>query len=133
MRNITGTVRSTPTHWLPVLSNITPPDLRRKQFLVREYQKAKNSPGTPLHEDLEVHHSHRFRSRRLPLRMAEDLVNENCNLQDKWKEKWEQSHLQSPLFDFDANRSTEFDLQGKLWTTLNRLRTCHDRAKSTGG
>lgn len=130
MRNITGTVRSTPTPWLPVLSNIPPPDLRRKQFLVREYQKAKNSPGTPLHEDLEVNHPHRLRSRRPPLRMAEDLVNENFNLQDKWKEKWEQSHLRSPLFDFDADRSTEFDLQRKLWTTLNRLRTCHGRTKS---
>src|SRR5699024_6056614 len=30
MQVITGTLRSTPTEWLPVLSNIAPPVLRRK-------------------------------------------------------------------------------------------------------
>lgn len=40
MRTITGTIKSTPIHWLPVLSNITPPPhIRRIYSLVREWDK----------------------------------------------------------------------------------------------
>jgi len=35
MRVISGALKSTPLEWLPVLSNIFPPDIRRKQALVR--------------------------------------------------------------------------------------------------
>jgi len=34
MRVISGALKSTPLGWLPVLSNITPPNIRRKQALV---------------------------------------------------------------------------------------------------
>jgi hypothetical protein len=38
MRLITGTVKSTELQWLPVLSNIAPPKLRREATLFRELQ-----------------------------------------------------------------------------------------------
>ncbi|KAI8430670.1 hypothetical protein MSG28_000865 [Choristoneura fumiferana] len=39
MRLVTGCMRPTPTHWLPALSNIAPPHLRREQCLHRELDK----------------------------------------------------------------------------------------------
>jgi len=37
MRIIEGTLKSTPLKWLPVLSNIAPPKIQRKQALIREW------------------------------------------------------------------------------------------------
>lgn len=39
MRFITGTIKSTPLPWLPVLSNIVPPELRRKSMLKKVLDK----------------------------------------------------------------------------------------------
>lgn len=38
MRTITGTVSSTPVEWLPALSGILPPSIRRKNNLLTRYQ-----------------------------------------------------------------------------------------------
>lgn len=43
MRIISGTIKSTPLAWLPVLSNIAPPNLRREEALVREYRKIQDN------------------------------------------------------------------------------------------
>jgi hypothetical protein len=40
MRLITGTVKSTELQWLPVLSNIAPPKLRREAALFRELKNS---------------------------------------------------------------------------------------------
>lgn len=34
---MTGTVKSTPLQWLPVLANIKPPPIRRKEALIKKY------------------------------------------------------------------------------------------------
>ena len=52
MRIITGSIKSTPIEWLPVLSHIEPPRVRRKQILVREYKKIIANPDLPIHQDL---------------------------------------------------------------------------------
>ena len=49
MRMISGTIRSTPIQWLPVLSHIPPPHLRRYNALMNEYKNCllytSPSPG----------------------------------------------------------------------------------------
>ena len=56
MRIVSGTIKSTPLPWLPVLSNIVPPDLRRKQFLVRTIQSSVHAPinNSTLSPDLQL-------------------------------------------------------------------------------
>lgn len=46
MRIITGTVESTTVEWLPALSNIAPPSIRRQNNLLNEHM--------PLNKDLEL-------------------------------------------------------------------------------
>jgi len=42
MRVISGTVKSTPLQWIPVLTNIEPPNLRRKEKLIKMIEKTEN-------------------------------------------------------------------------------------------
>nr|CAI5818496.1 unnamed protein product [Callosobruchus analis] len=49
MRTITGSLRCTPLHWLPISSGITPPDLRRNSALLREAHKIDFNP---IHQDI---------------------------------------------------------------------------------
>lgn len=125
MRIITGTVKSTPINWLPALANIPPPEIRRKNALIREYRKAINSPNTPLHNDLNQPQRNRLKSRKPPLRTAAQLDKENFMVTEAWKQSWEEKGLTSPFFDFDANRTKEFSLPRKSWCGLNRIRTKH--------
>lgn len=64
MRIITGSLKSTPLDWLPVLSNIPPSDLRRKEATLKEYRKILNSPNVPLHNDILQYSSPRLKSRK---------------------------------------------------------------------
>ena len=52
MRIITGTVRSCPLPWLPVLPDIHPPYLRRKASTDKLVAKALLHPEWGLHKDL---------------------------------------------------------------------------------
>ena len=93
MRVVSGTVRSTPTPWLPVLSDIAPPDLRRKNALLREYQNAINSPNMPLHDDLQLPPPYRLKSRHPPLVSAVNLINNHFSVNKVWSETWSQSQF----------------------------------------
>lgn len=48
---ITGTIRPTPTYWLPLLNNIEPPAIRRIQAWLREHRKIQDNPDLPVQED----------------------------------------------------------------------------------
>lgn len=123
MRLISGTVRSTPLNWLPALCDIVPPDIRRKEALLREYVKAMSSPETPLFIDLQHYVPSRLKSRNPPLVLAEQLFSSN------WQPSYTPS-ISSPLFDCSMNRREEFLLPRKIWCNMNRLRTGHGRSRS---
>jgi hypothetical protein len=53
MRLITGTVKSTELQWLPVLSNIAPPKLRREAALFRELKNIWINGKSLLFEELQ--------------------------------------------------------------------------------
>ena len=52
MRLIPGTVRSTPLPWLPVLSNIEPPALRRKAATDKLVEKIVKHDSWPIQPDI---------------------------------------------------------------------------------
>ena len=52
MRLISGTLRSTLLPWLPVLSNIEPPALRRKATIDRMVEKTVKHDGWPIQRDI---------------------------------------------------------------------------------
>lgn len=64
MRTITGTLRSTPLPWLPVLSNIPPPHLRRQEATAKLLAKVNANDRLPLREDILSHPKARLSSRR---------------------------------------------------------------------
>ena len=52
MRLISGTLRSTPLPWLPVLSNIEPPALRRKAVTHKLVEKIVKHDSWPIQPDI---------------------------------------------------------------------------------
>lgn len=59
MRIITGTIKSTLLHWLPVITNITLPHLRRGNALLKEWKNATVTWGylhTPSKILFKIHH-----------------------------------------------------------------------------
>jgi len=50
---ISGTLRSTPLPWLPVLSNIEPPALRRKAAADKLMEKIVKHDSQPIQPDIQ--------------------------------------------------------------------------------
>ena len=113
MRTISGTIRSTPVHWLPVLSNIPPPHLRRKTALLNEWVKVSQNECVPLHTDLQSLPAKRLQSRKPAYEEAERLVESGFDQRAEWKREWREasprnSHLPSSL----AQRANAARLSG---------------------
>lgn len=127
MRIISGTVHSTPLTWLPALSNIAPPAIRRQSALLSQHRKILNNPQIPLHNDLQMPIVQRLKSRKPPIVTAIDLYHKGFNPKEAWKLLWLDTGTNSPLFNFDTHQSNtpEFTLPRKIWCNLNRLRTGH--------
>lgn len=84
---ISGKVRITPTDWFPILSNISTPNLRRKQSLYKEYNKIFLNQELPIHSDIADLNIDRLCSRKLPLSSnILDNTDDNAefNLHDAW-------------------------------------------------
>nr|CAI5850760.1 unnamed protein product [Callosobruchus analis] len=86
MRLISGAVCPTPTYWLPLLSNLYPPQVRRTGALVKEFRKLQENPNLPLHSDIPTLRRNRLRSRKPPVWKAEQLVNNNVETVDLWNQ-----------------------------------------------
>lgn len=129
MRIVSGTIKSTPTHWLPILSHIPPADLRRKNGLLREYRKAINNLQLPIHRDIPDLEKKRLRSRHPAMVTAKELHNANFNMIETWKEQWQEvcpEHCQAlPCI---TERPPGYELPRKIWSSLNRIRTNHGRS-----
>ncbi|KAF0767890.1 Uncharacterized protein FWK35_00004245 [Aphis craccivora] len=93
--------RSTPLKWLPVLSNIAPPKLRRKHALLQEWKKYANNPFLPIHTDLTA---------------LEGIQ----RLKSPTKNPDNQKLVINP-----TTKQPGFDLERNTWVTLNRIRTGH--------
>lgn len=129
MRLITGTVNSTRLEWLPALSNIAPPEIRRQSHLLALYRKVLENVQIPLNRDLTLPRIERLKSRKPPINTAEILHSTEFNPKEVWKERWTNTGINTDLFNFETHtsKSKEFSLPRKIWCNLNRLRTGHGR------
>lgn len=124
MRIITGCIKPTPIFWLPSLCNIAPPNLRRENALIREYEKMRLNEILPIHSDMEDVQIRRLISRNPPLSKAINLYSENFNLTNAWKETWEKyCPTQFKHMPCIEAQPPGFDTKRKIWVTLNRIRT----------
>jgi hypothetical protein len=128
LSSISGTLRSTPTCWLPTLSHIAPHDLRRQNAVLKEYEKLLKNPELPSGPDLEHHlRSNRLKSRNPPLKTAKNLYESNFDTMDAWKVRWEASDAVNHSMPCISVKPPGFDQPRRLWSALNRIRTGHGR------
>lgn len=128
LRTISGTVKSTPTEWLPVLANIAPPHIRRQQALLKQYRKIQQNNRLPIHQDMDLIRSHRLVSRKPSLTAAASIDQDQFNAMDVWYNEWHNDNSDSNnLIDDPSIRVPGFHFPRKEWVTLNRMRTGHGR------
>lgn len=128
LRTITGAVKSTPKEWLPVLSNIAPPHIRRQHALVKEFEKIQQNQRLPIHLDMELTRSDRLVSRKPALKTATSLCETGFDHLDAWREEWLNSDVdRNGLIADPTARVPGFTLPRKEWVTLNRIRTGHGK------
>ena len=125
MRIISGTIKSTPLSWLPVLANIVPSNIRRNYATKREWDKYQSAPEKfPIWQDLSNIPNYRLKSRS-PL-WKENFS--NSSVQDLWKALWVNNEVFNKTLIVDPSQEVPgFDLPRKIWSKLNRIRTGHGR------
>lgn len=81
MRRVSGTIKSTPLQWLPVMSNIEPAKYRRQVALNRMYNNCD------LYQDSLLY---KYRQDLPPIRLKRkppwSFENTSFNIKEKWKE-----------------------------------------------
>ena len=89
MRTVSGALRPTNINWLPVLSNIEPPQIRRDRATLQEYKKAQQlTDRVPIKEILREPPDSRLRSRRPFVAEAARLASRNQTEQQAWEQSW---------------------------------------------
>ncbi|XP_055714426.1 uncharacterized protein LOC129808680 [Phlebotomus papatasi] len=128
MHLITGTVKSTQLPWLPVLSNIAPPKLRREAAAVREVTNCRENANSLLYTELQELPSRRLKSRRPPWTVDPSITGVDFCLEQKWKEIWSRAApVNGHLVRDPTSRVPGFDLRRREWAMLNRFRTTQGR------
>ncbi|XP_063363549.1 uncharacterized protein LOC134652308 [Cydia amplana] len=123
MRLISGCLKPTPIYWLPVLSHILPPHMRRERCLGLEIQKIRASTNLPIHEDLHDFKKTRLKSRHPPVLRFHDPA-PMCNLRDSWESEWESRSLPGDVSKLNTKtRPAGFEEPRRVWCMLNRIRT----------
>jgi len=131
MRIVSGTIKSTPTQWLPILTNILPPTLRRKEALLRTTTKADKTKKSLLYQMLINTPNLRLKSRKPPWSTAKELALSNFEGTKEWCENWTSTDVKNSGLVPDPNKGVEgMDLPRDVWSVLNRIRTGHGRCGS---
>ena len=124
MRTVSGVLRPTNVNWLPVLSNIEPPQIRLDRATLQEYKKAQQlTDRVPMKEILREPHKSRLRSRRTFVIEAARLANLNQTEQETWEQSWIQGvPLGHDLVTNPTCPQHGFTLPRHQFVTLNSLR-----------
>ncbi|KAL4153411.1 hypothetical protein QTP88_001244 [Uroleucon formosanum] len=126
MRIISGCVRTTKLQWLPVLSNMAPPELLRYAATIRLLQQLQNSTNLPIFNDINKAPHKRLKSRH-PIW---DTQNTTINQEDMWKKSWKDENVvNSSLINDPTQRVPGFELPRAIWSDLNRIRTEQGKCK----
>ena len=111
-------------NWLPVLSNIEPPQIRRNRATLLEYKKDQQlTDRVPINEILREPPMSRLKSRRPFVIEAARLANLNQTEQETWEQSWIQGV--PPGHDLVTDPTCPqpgFTLPRRQFVTLNRLR-----------
>jgi len=116
---ISGTLRSTPLPWLPLLAIIEPPALHRKAATDKLMEKIIAPDNWPIHSDI-TNPPHACLTYWKPL--WQDLV---CvDIRSQWKENWKSAQVVnfSPVDD-PTIRKPGFNLPRQQRSLLNRFQT----------
>ena len=127
MRLVSGCLKSTPTQWLPTLSSLTPPHIRREVANQRMIKKIKDMPKhIPLKQIVEsAPTTTRLRSRR-PFYKSEL---EDFNPIESWRSEWANNTPTGGNLIGDPTQPVPgFGVQTrKHWVVSNRLLSRHGR------
>jgi len=119
VRLISGTFRSTPLLWLPVLSNIEPPALQRKAATDKLVEKIVKYDSWPIQPDILNPPLLRLTPRKL---LWLDL--QPVDIKSRWRHNWKSAQVvNSHLVCGPTIRQPGFDLPRQQWSLLNRFRT----------
>jgi len=119
MRLISGTLRSTPLPWLPVLSNIEPPALQRKAATDKLVEKIIKHDSWPIQADILNPPLLRLTFRK-PLWL--DL--QPVDIKSRWTHNWKSAQVVNSHLVCDPTiRQPGFDLPRQRWSLLNRFHT----------
>jgi Reverse transcriptase (RNA-dependent DNA polymerase)/Endonuclease-reverse transcriptase len=128
MRIISGTVKSTQLQWLPVLSNIEPPKLRRKAAAIRVVKNSRNYGRSLLYEQLLDVPTPRLISRRPIWLIEQQQPLTQFNINTEWTESWTTMQPQNgELVSNPCAWPPGYDLRRHEWVLLNRFRTGQGR------
>jgi len=119
VRLISGTLRSTPPPWLPVLSNTEPPALRRKAATDKLVENIVKHDSWRIQPDILSPPLLRLTSRK-PLWL--DL--QPVDIKSRWRHNWKSAQVVNSHLVCDPKiRQPGFDLPRQQWSLLNRFRT----------
>ena len=137
MRTISGTVSSTPSICLPVLSNIPPPHLRRQAVTLRTTLNAKTNPNNLLHDVVHAQpKGKRLKSRKPFSERSRELVYTQPHqfeapgqiksyaralVQDWWLEEWQAQANPLTGMRTPGSQPIGFNLPRESWCRLNRI------------
>ena len=89
MRTVSGALRPTNINWLPVLSNIEPPQIRRDRATLHEYKEAQQlTDCVPIKEIIREPPKSPLRSRRPFVAEAARLASITQTEQQTWEQSW---------------------------------------------
>jgi len=118
-RIISGTVKSTPLSWLPVMANIEPPKFRRQIALNRLYKKCDENENSFLYlmrQDLP-----QIRLKRKPPWLNE---NQSFDLEIAWNNEWLSNNpINHDLIVTPSQKLPGFNWPRDLWSKINRFRS----------
>ncbi|KAJ8941293.1 hypothetical protein NQ318_000593 [Aromia moschata] len=122
MRIVTGTLKSTPTTWLPILANLAPAHLRRTAAAHNEWSKISKHPpgGLPIQHTLDALPPNRLNSRH-PI-WRDDQLKEDFDMASKWGESL---NAAPEVLIFLARSGAVLTVSGQA---MGDVRTCY-----TGG
>ena len=131
MRTISGTLKSTPTSWLPVMSAIEPPNIRREAATQKQHKQLESlQTNTPLKTVMQTAPtSSRLKSRN-PFYKNGDASFDPVKA---WKEQWEKTKpCGSDLIEDPTNVPLPGfkNLGRKEWAICNRVRAKQGRTSA---
>jgi hypothetical protein len=124
MRIISGTLKSTKNEWLPVLSNIEPPDLRRKHMAKNLINNCNLHQNSVLYEVLNEYVLDRLLSKKPIWKTLEEIS--LFNLDSEWRKIWEDANLLNhEILDNPSIKLSGFDWSRRVGVGCNLGRCGH--------